>query len=334
MARPDAPRRAWDIHAHLIPPSVLRHASRGDLGLGIEHGRLVAGAGSLPLGRLAEPEELIEELTRRGDDGAVISVPPLLYRHDLAGDDARRWAEVVNDGLLELVSRAPGRLRALMQVPLPDGRAAGEELARRDGSAFVGVAIGTTVAGRTLDDPVLVPFFEVANAGGWFLLIHPTDAPDGRLRDYYLDNLLGNPYETALAAARLIFSDMVSRFGSTKICLAHAGGAAPYLIGRWQRGQDTSRPGVKPLGLTPRRALGRLWFDTIVHDGNALSYLVRTVGPERLLMGSDWPFPMGDPDPHGTLGALPRGVRERILGPNVAAALDRRLTDDEVNSKA
>src|SRR5262249_33758866 len=134
--------------------------------------------------------------------------------------------------------------------------------------------------------------------GGRFVLVHPVDAPDPRLRSYYLTNLLGNPYETAVAAAFLIFSDAVSRFPRVNFCLAHAGGATAMLVGRWQHGYETKRPGLeRRLSLAPAEAVKRLYVDSIAHSGLALDFVGEVFGPDHVLLGSDWPFPMGDLHP-------------------------------------
>jgi aminocarboxymuconate-semialdehyde decarboxylase len=135
--------------------------------------------------------------------------------------------------------------------------------------------------------------WERLDAAGAFVLLHPGASPDGRLAPYYLANLLGNPYETALAAAGLVFGDVLGRFGGIRFCLCHGGGVTAAVAGRWQRGHDTARPGIGPLRHPPSAALRRLYVDDLVHDPEMLRLVESTFGADHVLVGSDWPFPMG-----------------------------------------
>jgi aminocarboxymuconate-semialdehyde decarboxylase len=308
------------MHAHFVPPNVVEAAGAGRFGMRIEDGKLIAPGGKIPLAKLTDLDALLGWMDSRSISGAVLSVPPLLYRYDLEGQEAADWTELVNDGLRDLARKVPDRLRTLAPLPLQ-----APELAARvveEPSPHSGFSIGSSVGGMTLDDPSLEPVFAALDHTERFVLVHPVEAPDPRLGRYYLGNLLGNPYETSLAAACLIFSGMLSRYEKVRFCLAHAGGAAPYLIGRWQRGYDTGRPGISPLEIQPREALGRLWFDSVAHSDAALALLVREVGAERVLLGSDYPFPMREDDPLAALAGLPQSERDAISGRNHALALD------------
>ncbi|MDQ3638833.1 MAG: amidohydrolase, partial [Actinomycetota bacterium] len=236
--------------------------------------------------------------------------------------EAAAWTELVNDGLLAVAREAPDRLRTLAHLPLQVPELAAKVVENDAPGPHAGFSIGTSVGGLTLDDPSIEPVFRRLDRAGRFVFVHPVETPDPRLERYYLGNLLGNPYETSLAAACLIFSGMLSRYGNVRFCLAHAGGAAPYLIGRWQRGYDTDRPGITPLEVGPREALRRLWFDSVAHSDAALALLVGEVGADRVLLGSDYPFPMREDAPLSALEALAQDAREAISRDNPALALD------------
>ena len=312
----------WDVHAHLVPRNVVEAAEAGRFGMRIEGERLVAPGGALPLTRLTDLDALLRWMDERSISGTVISVPPLLYRYDLEGREAAAWTELINDGLLAVAREAPNRLRTLAHLPLQAPELAAE-VAKDDASgAHAGFSIGSSVGELTLDDPSFEPVFGQLDLDGRFVFVHPVKAPDARLERYYLGNLLGNPYETSLAAACLIFSGMLSRHANVRFCLAHAGGAAPYLIGRWQRGYDTDRPGISSLSIKPREALRRLWFDSVAHGDAALALLVEEVGADHILLGSDYPFPMREDEPLAALEKLSRDVREAISRHNHALALD------------
>lgn len=321
---PATTRAAWDMHTHLVPPGLMKAARRGRFGLGLGGERLTVGREAYPVTALADVARLQEHLQAHGFAGALVSVPPFLYRYDLSPREATSWAALVNDALAELALAAKGTLGVLGHVPLPYADRASEEMRRIDEGVFVGLSVGTSPGGTSLDDPDFEVFLEAANSGRWFVFIHPMDAPDARLADFYLGNLLGNPYETTLAAARLIFSDIPGRFGGITFALAHAAGAVPALVGRWERGLATSRPGVRTLSLSPREALGRFYADSVAHDDAALSLLVAAIGPDHVLSGSDWPFPMGDPDPVRTLTGLFHAAWPERTGDNLRRALGER----------
>jgi aminocarboxymuconate-semialdehyde decarboxylase len=234
----------------------------------------------LPLRRLADPAALLNWITEQSLDGAVVSVPPPLFRYD-AGVE---WAELVNQGLREL---ATPQLRVLAHLPLLDPTAPAVAAGLAGEGVFSGFALGTpSYAG-------LDPVWRVLDVLEAFTLIHPGSSDDKRLDSFYLSNLLGNPYETGVAAASLVFADVPGRFPGIRFCLCHGGGVTAAVAGRWQRGIDTERPGIEPVSLPVAEALRRFYVDDLVHDDAVLELLTSTFGAERVLAGSDWPFPMG-----------------------------------------
>jgi aminocarboxymuconate-semialdehyde decarboxylase len=274
----------WDVHTHLIPPTVLAAAQRGLHGLSIASGFLVVdGNERLPLKRLANPTALLQWIDEQQLDGAVVSVPPALFRYDQGVE----WASLVNQGLREL---ATPQLRVLGQLPLLQaGEAASVALDLASEGVFSGFALGTP----GFASAGLQPVWEALDRLEAFTLIHPGHSHDERLDAFYLSNLLGNPYETGLAAAELIFNDVPGRFRGIRFCLCHGGGVTAALAGRWQRGIDTARPGIEPPSLSVAEALRRFYVDDLVHDPAVLALLEETFGADRILAGSDWPFPMG-----------------------------------------
>lgn len=281
----------WDVHTHLIPPTVLAAAHSGDFGLSVEDDTLVVeGRTRLPLRRLGDPGALLDWVSSQQLDGAVVSVPPPLFRYDLQGSDALDWASLVNQGLKELASN---RLRVLAQLPLshPEAGEVASRLVAEGG--FSGFALGTLTSSPGYAASELDSLWEVLHLAGAFTLIHPGHSPDARLDPYYLSNLLGNPYETAVAVAGLVFADVPGRFPGIQFCLCHGGGVTAVVSGRWQRGIDTARPGIEPLSSPVAKALRRFYVDDLVHDSAVLTLVEETFGADRILAGSDWPFPMG-----------------------------------------
>ena len=295
----------WDVHTHLIPPTVLSAAHRGEFGLSVDSGSLVVDGQRLPLRRLADPAALLQWITEQSLDGAVVSVPPALFRYD-AGVE---WSELVNQGLREL---ATPQLRVLAHLPLLDPAAPAVAAGLAGEGVFGGFALGTpSYAG-------LDPVWRVLDVLEAFTLIHPGSSDDKRLDSFYLSNLLGNPYETGVAAASLVFADVPGRFPGIRFCLCHGGGVTAAVAGRWQRGIDTERPGIAPVSLPVAEALRRFYVDDLVHDDAVLELLTSTFGAERVLAGSDWPFPMGSDGVSAARSATAE-VLTRPLAKEVAA---------------
>lgn len=295
----------WDVHTHLIPPTVLSAAHRGEFGLSVDSGSLVVDGQRLPLRRLADPAALLHWIAEQSLDGAVVSVPPALFRY-AAGVE---WAELVNQGLREL---ATPQLRVLAHLPLLDPAAPTVAAGLAGEGVFSGFALGTpSYAG-------LDPVWRVLDTVGAFTLIHPGASDDKRLDSFYLSNLLGNPYETGVAAASLVFADVPGRFPGIQFCLCHGGGVTAAVAGRWQRGIDTNRPGIEPVSLPVAEALRRFYVDDLAHDDAVLELLTKTFGPERVLAGSDWPFPMGSDGVSAARSATAE-VLTRPLAKEVAA---------------
>jgi aminocarboxymuconate-semialdehyde decarboxylase len=266
-----------DLHAHLAP-------------------RLPAGAWEPRVPpELLRPEALLAHLDRLGLQQAAVSIPPPFYRQDLQPDDAAPWCAAVNDGLEQVTATEP-RFSAFAYLPLEHPGLARSEIDRVEGRGFIGFTAAAGGRSASLADPELEPVWQALDERGAALLLHPGEPPDPRLEPMYLSNLLGNPFETTLAAAQLIFGDVPARFPRMRVVLAHGGGAVAALIGRWQRGVDTDRPGLRKLTEDPLQAVKRFYVDSITHHPEVTGLVRRVIGEDRVVFGSDWPFPMGSVD--------------------------------------
>jgi aminocarboxymuconate-semialdehyde decarboxylase len=185
-----------------------------------------------------------------------------------------------------------------------------------------GIEISSNVAGRELADPIFRPFFAAAEALGVLLFMHPLGFTHGqRLSEHYLNNLVGNPLESTVAVSHLIFGGVLERHPGLKLCVAHGGGYLPTYWGRMDhawRDRDDCRQAIKQ---PPSEYLRRLYFDTVVFDRRHLEFLLKIYGAEKLLMGTDYPFDMAEPDPLALHAALDPASREQILGGNAARLL-------------
>ncbi len=227
-------------------------------------------------------------------------------------------AALQNDAIAAEIRRHPERFMGLAGLPLQAPELAAQELTRAVKSLGLrGAMIGSNVNGRNLDDPALQPFWAAASALGAFIFIHPhAGAAAERLGSYYLKNLVGLPFETTVAGASLVFGGVLERHPGLKICLAHGGGFLPYQAGRFRHGFDV-RPEAK-INLTraPEESIARLYYDTILHSNETLAFLIASVGADHVLLGSDYPFDMGNLDCAGRVEALaiPPADRDLILG--------------------
>lgn len=327
-----APQPVVDIHAHFVPEGYLRliEAEGRAHGLTLRpspEGLLIM-IGQVPIGPITPAYYDLERRLRAMDaQGVTIHalslMPPMVYWAD-AGLGLR-LARLVNDAIAEAVRARPDRLVGLATLPLQAPAAAVTEVGRAVTELGLrGVYLGTNVRGGDLDDPSLTPLFTRIAALGVPVFLHPLNVLGGRrVGAYYLHNLLGNPFETAVAAARLVFGGVLDRFPSLRVCLAHAGGAFPYLLGRLDRGYRV-RPECRHLPRPPSAYLDRFSFDTITHSPETLRYLIGLVGADRVMLGSDYCFDMGYEDPVGALTAVePMSPedRARILGENALRLL-------------
>ncbi|MBP2327869.1 aminocarboxymuconate-semialdehyde decarboxylase [Kibdelosporangium banguiense] len=265
---------------------------------------------------LYRPDEAEAYLDRAGLDEAVVSIPPPFFRQGQPG-----VAREVNDGLLD-VTAGRSRLRPLAYLPFEDPEAAAEEYDRVKADArFVGVCGAAGGKSVSLADSRFGPLWKALDADARLLLLHPATSPDNRLDPFYLHNLLGNPIETAVATAQLVFGDVLARHPSLRVLLVHCGGCVPAVAGRWQRGLDTARPGVETLTEPPRLALRRIFVDCLAHDPAQVDHAIEVFGPDRIVLGSDWPFAMGIVDPRSQIAHRGPAFVEQVATTNGTHAL-------------
>jgi aminocarboxymuconate-semialdehyde decarboxylase len=317
---------AVDLHAHHAPAGPL--ARRGWLTQDGRQTRVrVGGSWQAVEPALCDADALLADADRAGLAVRVISLPPFLLRHDLGPADGMAYSRAMNDGLRAGAALSPGRLRGLATVPLQAPAAAADELKRATLElGLAGVEIATNVAsGPDLDARDLDPFWAAAESLGAIVMIHPHDVRGAeRMQGYHLRNLIGNPLETAVAAARLVFGGVLARHPALRIVLSHGGGAFPWLLGRLDRGFAV-RPECRTVEARPSEWARRFLYDSVVFDTRMLAALAAWVGADRLVVGTDFPFDMRDPDPVGVVqAAIPDArAQEAILSGNAEALLAR-----------
>ena len=324
-----------DIHAHYVPKESLRIAreigKRYELKIAQDdRGQdVITRDGKRGFGPLREEfhnlDLRIKLMDQMGIDLQSLSAQNFFFLYWMAPDEGLEFAQWLNDEFARAVNNFPERFVALATVPLQESRLAARELERAVTKlGFKGVQIGSNINGRYLDDPGFDPFWETAQALDVLIFVHPTSVVGAeRMKDYNLFNLIGNLAETSLSFAKCIFGGVLERFPRIKFCLAHAGGFLPYTWGRLDRGYKTSPACHEKIRKPPSEYLKLFYFDTIAHSPMALEYLVGNFGADRVLLGSDYPFDMGDPEPWNTVNSLTieGGDKDKIAGGNAAALL-------------
>lgn len=318
-----------DLHAHLAPQLGPPRVDPDDMPAGVEHratdGRLVVDGHAVGPAELYQPDALRDWLDRRELDAATVSVPPPFFRQHLDAHAAAAYVDAVNDGLA--AACAPqGGLMPLAYLPFDHPDVALDEARRRQNErSWAGWVASAGGGSRDLADDDFGELWEMLERDGRLLFLHPGTSPDERLRTRYLTNLLGNPVETAVAAAQLVLGDVLGRHPGLRILLAHGGGCVPGVVGRWERGVATERPGLEPLTRPPSAAVRDLYADCLAHDAAALDHAVDAFGDRHLVLGSDWPFPMGHDDPAALCAHRGDDFVARVRVDNARAALGPAL---------
>ena len=310
----------WDVHAHYLPESAVSRMGHGQVQVrsdtvnGIPESITVNGiAVGATVQQLSDIESIVATTDREGIDRRVLSPPPFTYRYWDEPDTSADLARLLNDATAGAVEARPERFVGLATVPLQDTKAAMAEVRRaRDELGLVGVTLGTNVAGGNVSDQVRLPFLAEVAESGMPVLIHPDFVPNPRTDGYYLINLIGMPVESAITMANMIFSGLFDRLPELRVCFMHGGGIAPYVFGRWDKGWQVRPEAKVDIPRTPTDYLGNIYCDTLTHSPQALSYLVEVLGKRNVVIGTDLPFDVEDPDPRGHVRKAPRLTDEQI----------------------
>ncbi len=226
----------------------------------------------------------------------VLSATPVLFAYDRPAEHALECAKLFNDAALELCAQGKGRLKSLCQVPLQDVDVACAELSRCMRAGHLGVQIGNHVGDRNLDDPGIVTFLHHCADEHAAVLIHPWDMfAQSRMPKYMMPWTVGMPAETQLGIVAMILGGAFDKLPKNlRICFAHGGGSFAFLLGRLQNAWQHHPVAHGICELSPKEYLNRFYVDSAVFDRRALRFLVETMGAERVMLGSDYPFPLGE----------------------------------------
>jgi aminocarboxymuconate-semialdehyde decarboxylase len=326
----------FDVHAHCIPPSFRDWLERSGSAHGAELLETATGAcvrfndgfTSGPIrDSLGDLAQRIADMDRMGIEVQLLAGWIDLTGYDLAPSHGLSYSRAHNDCLAEEAAREPNRLRPVATLPLQDPAAAAKELERALRElGMVGAQVATTVGPDWIDAADLDEVWEAAEALGALVILHPMAPLSGVSLDrYFMDNSVGRPAETTIALAGLIYSGVFDRFPGLRICAVHGGGFVPFQIGRLDRGYRAKPELAARQALhLPSEYLRLLYVDTVVHDPRVLRFLIDIMGAEHVLVGTDYPFEMGDDDPVALIDAVPGldpSERQAILSGNARRLL-------------
>lgn len=305
-----------DVHAHAIPPAFADYLVRKGASVGVAIDAAEGGATRIIFGdRVTAPlradmgdlETRLSWMDGAGIDQQVMAGWIDLTGYELDAAHAVDYSRAHNDCLADHAADHADRFHLLGTVPLQAPAEAAAELERLMGDGFIGIEIATSVRGQALDLAGLDAVWEVAADTGAFILLHPMTPLGGvDLGRHFMENSIGRPAETSITLGGLILSGVFERHPDLRLCAVHGGGFTPFQIGRLDRSFH-AKPGLAGAHISrpPSEYLRQLYVDTVVHDPAVLRFVIDYLGVDQVLLGTDYPFEMGDLDPMATLRAVP-----------------------------
>ncbi len=316
-----------DTHTHIIPRNIPDFAKKFGYGnfITLEHhvpGRAWMMQGSMRFREITEncwnPEVRILEMAEHKTDMQVICTIPVMFSYWAQAKHGLEVSQFLNDDIAAVVNKHPAKFIGLAAVPLQDSRLAIQELERCMNMGFKGVQIGSNVNDKNLNEPEFLDFFEACEALGAAILVHPWQMMgQEHMNKYWLPWLVGMPAEISRAICSMIFGGIFEKLPKLRVCFAHGGGSFLPTIGRIEHGWEC-RPDLVAIDNreSPKKYLGKFWVDSHVCDHKMLQYIIDLVGADKVVQGSDYPFPLGEAVPGELVRTAPLQdvEKQKIMG--------------------
>jgi aminocarboxymuconate-semialdehyde decarboxylase len=306
-----------DIHTHILPRDIPHWKERFGYGgfIQLDHhkpccARMIKDDGHFFReieDNCWSAEKRLEEMDPLGINIQVLSTVPVMFSYWAEPADGLEISKVLNDHIVEVVRENPKRFIGLGTVPMQAPKLAIKELERCKEIGLVGVQIGTNINQKNLGDVEFFEFFKACEDLDMAVFVHPWEMMgEEDMRKYWLPWLVGMPAESSRAICSLIFSGVLEKLPRLRICFAHGGGSFPATIGRIEHGFNV-RPDLCAVDNphSPRKYIGKIYFDSLVHGQAKLDYLVKLVGADQIALGSDYPFPLGELEPGKLIDSMP-----------------------------
>jgi len=272
----------------------------------------------------------IKEMDSSNVDLQVLSTIPVLFNYWAKPADGLETSRFFNDDICETVTKNPNRFMGIGTVPLQDVDMAIREMERCvQELKMVGLEIGSNINGKNLGDEVFFPFYKRAEELGCALFVHPWEMMgEQAMQKYWLPWLVGMPAETSRAICSMIFSGVFEKFPKLRVAFAHGGGSFPITIGRIEHGFNV-RPDLVAIdnAINPKNYIGKFWIDSLVHDNKAMQYIIDVMGDDKICLGSDYPFPLGEHHPGLLIDSMiqDKAIKEKLFYSNAMRWLGKSV---------
>ena len=329
-----------DIHTHILPKNVPNFNKKFGYGefIQLEHHKPCCAKMMMNDQFFREvdsncwdPTTRIHECEEQNVNVQVLSTVPVMFSYWTKPKHGLEISQFLNDDIANVVSNHPKKFVGLGNIPMQDTKLAIQELERCKSIGMNGVQIGSHVNDLNLDAPEFYPIFEACQDLDMSVFVHPWWwMAKEKMEKYWLPWLVGMPMETSLAICSLIFSGTFQKLPNLKVAFAHGGGSFPATIGRIEHGFNV-RPDLVAVdnNVNPRDYLGQFWLDSLVHDPKILEYIVELIGEDKVSLGTDYPFPLGELEPGKLIhnSHYPLYVKEKLLSSNALDWLGMKKSD-------
>lgn len=318
-----------DIHTHILPENIPNFKAKFGYGgfIHLDHHKPCCARMMMDDRFFREIEDncwdaetRMKECNHQHVDVQVLSTVPVMFSYWAKPKDTLEVAMFLNDHIAGIVHDYPKRFIGLGTLPLQEPSLAVKELERSKEIGLQGIQIGSHVNDWNLNDPMLFPVFEACQDLGMAVFVHPWDMMGKtKMEKYWLPWLVGMPAESSLAICSMIFGGVFERLPNLKVAFAHGGGSFPATIGRIEHGFNV-RPDLCAVDnpINPRDYLGKFYLDSLVHDPAMLDYIIKLVGEDKVALGTDYPFPLGELEPGELIHSMDytNERKEKLLGKN------------------